>query len=81
MRRLSTEVEADLIADSPPFTTRLVKHDGKRIQRLDIKSEAMATAARAATNSKPAPAPPASGRWRVWSMGWTTCAWPCAKRS
>ncbi|HEY1224185.1 MAG TPA: type I DNA topoisomerase [Brevundimonas sp.] len=41
-------VEADLAADSPPFTTRLVKHDGKRIQRLDIKSEAMASAAREA---------------------------------
>ncbi|MFN4091988.1 MAG: type I DNA topoisomerase [Brevundimonas sp.] len=41
-------VEADLAANSPPFTTRLVKHDGKRIQRLDIKSEAMATAAREA---------------------------------
>ncbi len=41
-------VEADLAADSPPFTTRLVKHDGKRIQRLDIKSEATANAAREA---------------------------------
>jgi len=39
-------VEADLIADSPPFTTRLVKHEGKRVQRLDIVSEAMAIAAR-----------------------------------
>lgn len=39
-------VEADLVADSPPFTTRLVKHDGKRVQRLDITSEAMANAAR-----------------------------------
>jgi len=39
-------VEADLAADSPPFTTRLVKHAGKRVQRLDITSEAMATAAR-----------------------------------
>ncbi|MFN3668665.1 MAG: type I DNA topoisomerase [Brevundimonas sp.] len=41
-------VEADLAADSPPFTTRLVKHAGKRVQRLDITSEAMATAAREA---------------------------------
>ncbi|QBX37785.1 type I DNA topoisomerase [Brevundimonas sp. S30B] len=41
-------VEADLAADSPPFTARLVKHDGKRVQRLDIVSEAMATAAREA---------------------------------
>jgi len=39
-------VEADLAADSPPFTTRLVKHAGKRIQRLDIPSEAVAFAAR-----------------------------------
>ncbi|MEG1453231.1 type I DNA topoisomerase [Brevundimonas sp.] len=44
-------VEADLIADSPPFTTRLVKHEGKRVQRLDIVSEAMATAARNAIDS------------------------------
>ncbi len=44
-------VEADLIADSPPFTTRLVKHEGKRVQRLDIVSEAMATAARNAISS------------------------------
>ena len=39
-------VEADLVADSPPFTTRLVKHAGKRIQRLDIPTEEMAFAAR-----------------------------------
>jgi DNA topoisomerase-1 len=39
-------VEADLAADSPPFTTRLVKHAGKRIQRLDIPDEATAHAAR-----------------------------------
>ncbi len=39
-------VEADLAADSPPFTTRLVKHAGKRVQRLDITSEATANAAR-----------------------------------
>ena len=44
-------VEADLTADSPPFTTRLVKHAGKRVQRLDIASEAMATAAREAINA------------------------------
>ena len=44
-------VEADLAADSPPFTTRLVKHEGKRIQRLDIPSEAVAFAARDAINS------------------------------
>ena len=44
-------VEADLNADSPPFTARLVKHAGKRVQRLDIVSEAMATAAREAINT------------------------------
>jgi DNA topoisomerase I len=44
-------IEADVAADSPPFTTRLVKHAGKRVQRLDIKDEATATAARAAIQS------------------------------
>ncbi|WP_374516615.1 type I DNA topoisomerase [Brevundimonas sp.] len=44
-------VEADLVADSPPFTARLVKHAGKRVQRLDIVSEEMAGAARAAINA------------------------------
>ncbi|MGV9009527.1 type I DNA topoisomerase [Brevundimonas sp.] len=44
-------VEADLNADSPPFTARLVKHAGKRVQRLDIVSEAMATAARTAIDA------------------------------
>jgi len=43
-------IEADLIADSPPFTARLVKHEGKRVQRLDIVSEAMAMAAREAVH-------------------------------
>ena len=43
-------VEADLAADSPPFTARLVKHAGKRVQRLDIVSEEMASAARDAIN-------------------------------
>ncbi|MFN7110446.1 MAG: type I DNA topoisomerase [Brevundimonas sp.] len=44
-------IEADLNADSPPFTARLVKHAGKRVQRLDIKDEATATAARAAIDA------------------------------
>jgi len=44
-------VEADLAADSPPFVARLVKHAGKRVQRLDIVSEAMAAAARDAINA------------------------------
>ncbi|WP_333591182.1 type I DNA topoisomerase [Brevundimonas sp.] len=46
-------VEADLTADSPPFTARLVKHQGKRVQRLDIKDEATAQAARAAIQASP----------------------------
>ncbi|MBX9616644.1 MAG: type I DNA topoisomerase [Caulobacteraceae bacterium] len=44
-------IEADLAADSPPFTTRLVKHVGKRVQRLDIRDEATAHAARDAIKS------------------------------
>jgi len=44
-------IEADLAADSPPFTARLVKHAGKRIQRLDVKDEATAQAARTAIAS------------------------------
>jgi DNA topoisomerase-1 len=44
-------IEADLNADSPPFTARLVKHAGKRVQRLDIKDEATASAARAAIDA------------------------------
>ena len=46
-------VEADLNADSPPFTARLVKHQGKRVQRLDIRDEATAQAARAAIQASP----------------------------
>ncbi|MDO9607660.1 MAG: type I DNA topoisomerase [Brevundimonas sp.] len=44
-------IEADLNADSPPFTARLVKHAGKRVQRLDIKDEVTAAAARAAIDA------------------------------
>jgi len=44
-------IEADLNADSPPFTARLVKHEGKRVQRLDIKDEATAADARAAIDA------------------------------
>ena len=46
-------VEADLTADSPPFTARLVKHQGKRVQRLDIKDQATAEAARDAIQASP----------------------------
>ncbi len=45
-------VEADVAADSPPFTARLVKHGGKRVQRLDIRDEATAQAARAAIQAQ-----------------------------
>jgi DNA topoisomerase I len=41
-------VEADVTAESDPFTARLVKHDGKRLSRLDITDEAQAQAAKAA---------------------------------
>lgn len=41
-------IEADITADSPPFVARLVKHAGKRVQRLEIGDEATATAARQA---------------------------------
>ncbi len=44
-------IEADLAADSPPFTARLVKHAGKRVQRLDVKDEATAQDARTAIAS------------------------------
>ena len=44
-------IEADVTADSPPFVARLVKHAGKRVQRLDVKDEATASAARAAIQS------------------------------
>jgi len=41
-------VEADVTAESDPFTARLVKHQGARLSRLDLADEAAALAARAA---------------------------------
>ncbi|HEY1414815.1 MAG TPA: type I DNA topoisomerase [Caulobacteraceae bacterium] len=41
-------VEADLTADSEPFTAKLVKHRGKRLARLDLANEAAALEAKAA---------------------------------
>ncbi|MFN4287092.1 MAG: type I DNA topoisomerase [Brevundimonas sp.] len=41
-------VLAEVAADSPPFEARLVKLDGRKIGRLDLKSEADASAARSA---------------------------------
>ena len=44
-------VEADVTADSPPFTTRLVKHRGARLGRLDLADETSALAAKAAVET------------------------------
>ncbi|HEY2481169.1 MAG TPA: type I DNA topoisomerase, partial [Caulobacteraceae bacterium] len=41
-------VEADVAAESDPFTARLVKHRGKRLARLDLANESQAREARAA---------------------------------
>ena len=41
-------VEADLTAESDPFTAKLVKHHGKRLARLDLANEAAAMEAKAA---------------------------------
>ncbi len=64
-------IEAEVSAGAEPFVARLVKHDGKRVTRLDIGDEATARAAQqavesgrftvAAVETKPArrtPAPP-----------------------
>jgi DNA topoisomerase I len=52
-------VEADVSAGGDPFLARLVKHLGKRVTRLDIGSEADATAAKAAVET---------GRFKVRSV-------------
>jgi DNA topoisomerase-1 len=41
-------VEADLTAESDPFTAKLVKHGGKRLARLDLVNEAAALEAKTA---------------------------------
>jgi DNA topoisomerase-1 len=44
-------VEAEVSANSDPFTARLVKHDGKRLTKFDLASEASAFAARDAVKA------------------------------
>jgi DNA topoisomerase-1 len=44
-------VEADVSAGSDPFLARLVKHDGKRLTKFDLNSEALAHGARAAVKA------------------------------
>ena len=64
-------VEADVSAGAEPFLARLVKHEGKKLQKFDLPDEASATSARdavqagqfrvAAVETKPGrrtPAPP-----------------------
>ena len=64
-------VDAEVTAGSPPFRTRLVKHEGRKLSKFDLPNEVSATAARtaieasaftvAAVEKKPgrrSPAPP-----------------------
>ena len=44
-------VEADVSAGSDPFLARLHKHDGKRLTKFDLNSEALARAAQAAVEA------------------------------
>ena len=44
-------VEADVSAGSDPFAARLTKHDGKRLTKFDLASEATAFAAREAVKA------------------------------
>jgi DNA topoisomerase-1 len=44
-------VDADVSAGSPPFTARLVKHDGKKLGKFDLGNEATASAARQAVET------------------------------
>ncbi len=44
-------VEADVTAGSDPFLARLHKHDGKRLTKFDLNSEALAHAAQAAVEA------------------------------
>jgi DNA topoisomerase-1 len=44
-------VEADVSAGADPFLARLVKHDGKKLQKFDLDNEASALAARAAVEA------------------------------
>jgi len=44
-------VQAEVTANSPPFTARLAKHQGKKLTKFDLNNEASAQAARAAVES------------------------------
>ena len=44
-------VEADVSAGADPFLARLVKHDGKKLQKFDLNNEGSAIAARAAVEA------------------------------
>jgi DNA topoisomerase-1 len=44
-------VDADVSAGADPFTTRLVKHQGKRLTKFDLGDEASALAAKAAVEA------------------------------
>jgi DNA topoisomerase-1 len=44
-------VEADVSAGAEPFLARLVKHEGKKLQKFDLASEALAKEARAAVEA------------------------------
>src|SRR5581483_9412361 len=41
-------VEADVSAGAEPFVARLIKHEGKKLQKFDLANEASARAAQAA---------------------------------
>jgi DNA topoisomerase-1 len=44
-------VDADVAAGSDPFLARLAKHEGKKLSKFDLNSEALAHAARAAVEA------------------------------
>jgi DNA topoisomerase-1 len=44
-------VEAEVTAGSDPFTARLAKHDGKKLTKFDLNTEALAHAARGAVQA------------------------------
>ncbi len=44
-------VQAEVTANSPPFTARLAKHQGKKLTKFDLNNETSALAARAAVEN------------------------------
>ena len=46
-----SRIEADVTANSPAFTARLAKHQGKKLTKFDLNNEASAQAARAAVQA------------------------------